>query len=278
MNKSNQSSLPCGESRRGVRRIVVLGAGESGSGAAILAKEKGFDVFVSDCGTISDPYRALLDQNGVKWEDGKHSFDRIKDADEYIKSPGIPLNAPIIEQLRAYKSSLPCGEGRGGVSKFSIISEIEFAARYTHAKMICITGSNGKTTTTSLIYYILRQAGLNVGLAGNIGNSLALQVAHEDHDYYVIELSSFQLDNMYDFKADVAILLNITPDHLDRYDYKFQNYIDAKFRITRNQTKEDSFIYWAEDPVIDREIASCMSHWNHAPCVPEPSSMPGSTA
>ena len=237
-----------------MKRIVVLGAGESGSGAAILAKEKGFDVFVSDCGTISDPYRALLDQNGVKWEDGKHSFDRIKDADEYIKSPGIPLNAPIIEQLRAYKSSLPCGEGRGGVSKFSIISEIEFAARYTHAKMICITGSNGKTTTTSLIYYILRQAGLNVGLAGNIGNSLALQVAHEDHDYYVIELSSFQLDNMYDFKADVAILLNITPDHLDRYDFKFQNYIDAKFRITRNQTKEDSFIYWAEDPVIDREM------------------------
>ena len=254
MSKSNQSSLPCGESRRGVRRIVVLGAGESGSGAAILAKEKGFDVFVSDCGTISDPYRALLDQNGVKWEDGKHSFDRIKDADEYIKSPGIPLNAPIIEQLRAYKSSLPCGEGRGGVSKVSIISEIEFAARYTHAKMICITGSNGKTTTTSLIYYILRQAGLNVGLAGNIGNSLALQVAHEDHDYYVIELSSFQLDNMYDFKADVAILLNITPDHLDRYDFKFQNYVDAKFRITRNQTKEDSFIYWAEDPVIDREM------------------------
>ena len=251
MSKSNQSSLPCGESRRGVRRIVVLGAGESGSGAAILAKEKGFDVFVSDFGTISDPYRALLDQNGVKWEDGKHSFDRIKDADEYIKSPGIPLNAPILEQIRAYRASLPCGEGRGEVS---IISEIEFASRYTHAKMICITGSNGKTTTTSLIYYILRQAGLNVGLAGNIGNSLALQVAHEDHDYYVIELSSFQLDNMYDFKADVAILLNITPDHLDRYDYKFQNYVDAKFRITRNQTKEDSFIYWAEDPVIDREM------------------------
>ena len=210
------------------KRIVVLGAGESGSGAAILAKEKGFDVFVSDCGTISDPYRALLDQNGVKWEDGKHTEELILNADEVVKSPGIPLTA--------------------------IISEIEFAARYTHAKMICITGSNGKTTTTSLIYYILRQAGLNVGLAGNIGNSLALQVAHEDHDYYVIELSSFQLDNMYDFKADIDILLNITPDHLDRYDFKFQNYIDAKFRITRNQTKEDSFIYWAEDPVIDREM------------------------
>ena len=220
------------------KRIVVLGAGESGSGAAILAKEKGFDVFVSDCGTISEPYRALLDQNGVPWEDGKHSEELILNADEVVKSPGIPLTAPLIQKLQKQGTH--------------IISEIEFAARYTNAKMICITGSNGKTTTTSLIYYILKQAGLNVGLAGNIGNSLALQVAHEDHDYYVIELSSFQLDNMYDFKADIAILLNITPDHLDRYDYKFQNYVDAKFRITRNQTKEDSFIYWAEDPVIDR--------------------------
>ncbi len=222
------------------KRIVVLGAGESGSGAAILAKEKGFEVFVSDCGTISEPYRALLDQNGVKWEDGKHSEELILNADEVIKSPGIPLTAPLIQKLQTKGTP--------------IISEIEFAARYTHAKMICITGSNGKTTTTSLIYYILRNAGLNVGLAGNIGNSLALQVAHEDHDYYVIELSSFQLDNMYDFKADVAILLNITPDHLDRYDYKFQNYIDAKFRIARNQTADDAFIYWAEDPVIDREM------------------------
>ena len=222
------------------KRIVVLGAGESGSGAAILAKEKGFDVFVSDCGTISEPYRALLDQNGVPWEDGKHSEELILNADEVVKSPGIPLTAPLIQKLQAQGTP--------------IISEIEFASRYTNAKMICITGSNGKTTTTSLIFYILKQAGLNVGLAGNIGNSLALQVAHEDHDYYVIELSSFQLDNMYDFKADVAILLNITPDHLDRYDYKFQNYVDAKFRITRNQTKEDSFIYWAEDPVIDREM------------------------
>ena len=230
-----------------MKRIVVLGAGESGTGAAILAKEKGFDVFVSDYGTITEPYRALLDQNGVQWEDGKHSFDKIKDADEYIKSPGIPLNAPVLEQIRAYRAS----EGK---EEMSIISEIEFAARYTNAKMICITGSNGKTTTTSLIFYILKQAGLNVGLAGNIGNSLALQVAHEDHDYYVIELSSFQLDNMYDFKADIAILLNITPDHLDRYDYKFQNYVDAKFRITRNQTADDAFIYWAEDPVIDREM------------------------
>ena len=222
------------------KRIVILGAGESGSGAAILAKEKGFDVFVSDCGTISEPYRALLDQNGVAWEDGQHTESLILNADEVVKSPGIPLTAPLIQKLQAQGTP--------------IISEIEFASRYTHAKMICITGSNGKTTTTSLIYYILRNAGLNVGLAGNIGNSLALQVAREDHDYYVIELSSFQLDNMYDFKADVAILLNITPDHLDRYDFKFQNYIDAKFRIARNQTKEDSFIYWAEDPVIDREM------------------------
>ena len=223
-----------------MKRIVVLGAGESGTGAAILAKEKGFEVFVSDYGTITAPYRALLDQNGVQWEDGKHSEELILNADEVVKSPGIPLTAPIIQKLMAQGTP--------------IISEIEFAARYTNAKMICITGSNGKTTTTSLIFYILKQAGLNVGLAGNIGNSLALQVAHEDHDYYVIELSSFQLDNMYDFKADVAILLNITPDHLDRYDYQFQNYVDAKFRIVRNQTADDAFIYWAEDPVIDREM------------------------
>jgi len=223
-----------------MKRIVVLGAGESGSGAAILAKEKGFDVFVSDCGTISEPYRALLDQNGVAWEDGQHTEALILNADEVVKSPGIPLNAPLIQKLQAQGTP--------------IISEIEFAARYTKAKMICITGSNGKTTTTSLIYYILQRAGLDVGLAGNIGNSLALQVAHEDHAYYVIELSSFQLDNMYDFKADIAILLNITPDHLDRYDFKFQNYIDAKFRITRNQTADDAFIYWAEDPIIDKEM------------------------
>lgn len=223
-----------------MKRIVVLGAGESGSGAAILAKEKGFDVFVSDCGTISEPYRALLDQNGVAWEDGQHTEALILNAEEVVKSPGIPLNAPLIQKLQAQGTP--------------IISEIEFAARYTKAKMICITGSNGKTTTTSLIYYILQRAGLDVGLAGNIGNSLALQVAHEDHAYYVIELSSFQLDNMYDFKADIAILLNITPDHLDRYDFKFQNYIDAKFRITRNQTADDAFIYWAEDPIIDKEM------------------------
>jgi len=226
--------------KKDINKIVILGAGESGTGAAILAKEKGLEVFVSDMGEIKAPYRALLDQNGIAWEDGQHTEARILDADEVIKSPGIPLTAPLIQKLQAQGTP--------------IISEIEFAARYTNAKMICITGSNGKTTTTSLIFDILRRAGLNVGLAGNIGASLALQVAHEDHDYYVIELSSFQLDNMYDFRANIAILLNITPDHLDRYNFEFQNYVNAKFRITQNQTKDDAFIYWSEDPVIDREI------------------------
>jgi UDP-N-acetylmuramoylalanine--D-glutamate ligase len=223
------------------KRIVVLGAGESGTGAAILAKQKGYDVFVSDMGQIAPAYQALLNQHQIFWESGKHTPELILNADEVIKSPGIPLTAPLVKQL--IEQSTP------------IISEIEFAARYTDAKMICITGSNGKTTTTSLIFDMLRRAGLDVGLAGNIGNSLALQVAQEDHAYYVIELSSFQLDNCYDFKADIAILLNITPDHLDRYDHQFQNYVDAKFRITRNQTEKDAFIYWSEDPVIDREIA-----------------------
>ena len=222
------------------KRLVVLGAGESGTGAAILAKEKGYDVFVSDAGEIKLPYRALLEQHGVAWEDGGHSADKILNADEVVKSPGIPLTAPLVATLQ--EQGTP------------VISEIEFAARYTDAKMICITGSNGKTTTTSLVYDILRRAGLNVGLAGNIGNSLALQVAHEQHDYYVIELSSFQLDNMYDFRANIAILMNITPDHLDRYGFDFQNYVNAKFRITQNQTKDDAFIYWSEDPVLDREI------------------------
>jgi len=221
-------------------KLVVLGAGESGTGAAILGKVKGFEVFVSDMGTIKEPYRAMLDQNGIAWEDGKHTEERVLAADLVVKSPGIPNNAPLVKQL--VEKGTP------------VISEIEFASRYTQAKMICITGSNGKTTTTSLVFDMLRRAGLDVGLAGNIGNSLALQVAREDHEYYVIELSSFQLDNMYDFRADVAILLNITPDHLDRYDFCFQNYVDAKFRITRNQTKEDAFIYWAEDPVISREM------------------------
>jgi UDP-N-acetylmuramoylalanine--D-glutamate ligase len=224
-----------------MKRIVILGAGESGTGAAILAKEKGMDVFVSDMGSISPMYQALLNQHQIAWESGQHTAELILNADEVIKSPGIPLTTPLLHQLIAQGTP--------------IISEIEFAARYTTAKMICITGSNGKTTTTSLLFDMLRRAGLDVGLAGNIGNSLALQVAQEDHEYYVIELSSFQLDNCYDFKADIAILLNITPDHLDRYNNEFQGYIDAKFRITQNQTAEDAFIYWSEDPVIDREIA-----------------------
>ena len=224
-----------------MKKIVVLGAGESGTGAAILAKNKGMDVFVSDMGEIAPMYQALLDQHHITWEAGTHTPELILDADEVIKSPGIPLKAPLVKKL--IEKGTP------------ILSEIEFAARYTKAKMICITGSNGKTTTTTLIFDMLRRAGLDVGLAGNIGNSLALQVAQEDHAYYVIELSSFQLDNCYDFRADIAILLNITPDHLDRYDYQFQNYVDAKFRITRNQTSKDAFIYWSEDPIINREIA-----------------------
>ena len=224
-----------------MKKIVVLGAGESGTGAAILAKCKGMDVFVSDIGDITPMYQALLDQHHIAWESGQHTPHLIMDADEVIKSPGIPLTTPLIRQLIAQGTP--------------ILSEIEFAARYTNAKMICITGSNGKTTTTSLIFDVLLRAGLDVGLAGNIGNSLALQVAQEDHAYYVIELSSFQLDNCYDFKADIAILLNITPDHLDRYEHQFQNYVDAKFRITRNQTSKDVFIYWSEDPIINREIA-----------------------
>ncbi len=222
------------------KHIVVLGAGESGTGAAILAKTKGLSVFVSDSGQIKPEYRALLDAHQIEWEDGQHSKERILSAEEVIKSPGIPESAPLIVSLR--EMNIP------------VISEIEFAARYTNAKMICITGSNGKTTTTSLVFDMLRRAGLDVGLAGNIGNSLALQVAQEDHQYYVIELSSFQLDNMYDFRADIAILLNITPDHLDRYNYEFQNYVNAKFRITQNQSEKEAFIYWSEDPVIDREI------------------------
>ena len=223
-----------------MKRIVVLGAGESGAGAAVLAKVKGFDTFVSDMSAIKDKYKTLLDGHGIAWEEGRHTEEQILSADEVVKSPGIPNDAPLILRLR--EQGTP------------IISEIEFAGRYTDAKMICITGSNGKTTTTSLIYHIFKSAGLNVGLAGNIGKSLALQVAEEKHDYYVIELSSFQLDNMYNFRADIAVLMNITPDHLDRYDHCMQNYINAKFRITQNQTSEDAFIFWNDDPIIKREL------------------------
>lgn len=223
-----------------MKRIVVLGAGESGAGAAILAKKKGFDVFVSDMSKIKDKYKNLLDSHQIKWEEGHHTEEEVLNADEVIKSPGIPKESPIVQKLM-----------KKGIH---IISEIEFAGRYTHSKMICITGSNGKTTTTSLIYHIFKAAGYDAGLAGNIGNSLALQVAEDPHEYYIIELSSFQLDNMYDFRANIAILLNITPDHLDRYDFEFGNYADAKMRITQNQTSEDHFIYWNDDPVIKREL------------------------
>lgn len=222
------------------KRIVVLGAGESGAGAAVLAKEKGFNVFVSDMSAIKEKYKNLLDSHGIEWEEGHHTEEKIINADEIIKSPGIPDEAPMVKK---------CIE-----KGIHIISEIEFAGRYTDAKMICITGSNGKTTTTSLIYHIFKNAGYDVGLAGNIGKSLALQVAEDKHEYYVIELSSFQLDNMYDFRANIAILLNITPDHLDRYGFCMQNYVDAKMRIIRNQTADDAFIYWNDDPVIKKEL------------------------
>ena len=222
------------------KRIVVLGGGESGAGAAVLAKVKGFDVWLSDAGPIGQEHKDLLNKYNVDWEEGGHTPEKILNADEIIKSPGIPDSAPMV--ARAIEKNIP------------IVSEIEFAGRYTDAKMVCITGSNGKTTTTKLTYHIFKKAGLNVGLAGNVGRSLAYQVATEHHDVYVIELSSFQLDNMYDFKANVAVLLNITPDHLDRYDYKMENYAAAKFRITQNQTRQDSFIFWQNDPIIKSQL------------------------
>ena len=220
--------------------MVVLGAAESGVGAAVLALKKGFEVFVSDAGKIKPRYVEMLDRYGVAWEDGGHTEAKVLAADEVVKSPGIPEDAPMV--VKAREAGIP------------IISEIEFAGRYTDAKMICITGSNGKTTTTSLIYHILRKAGYNVGLAGNIGQSLALQVAEKDYDWYVIELSSFQLDNMYKFRAHIGVLLNITPDHLDRYGFCMQNYVDAKMRILQNQDAGDAFVYWADDPVVAGEL------------------------
>ena len=223
------------------KRVVVLGAGESGAGAAVLAKLKGFDVFVSDSSPIKENYLSLLKEYNIENESGTHTMDKILNADEVIKSPGIPDTVPVMRAI--LEKGIP------------VISEIEFAGRYTNAKMICITGSNGKTTTTLLTYHILKSAGLNVGLAGNVGKSLALQVATQNFDYYVIELSSFQLDNMYDFKANIAVLLNITPDHLDRYGYEMQNYVDAKFRITQNQTENDVFIFWNDDPIITEELS-----------------------
>ena len=221
-------------------RLVVLGAGESGAGAAVLAKKEGFDVFVSDMSKIASRYKELLDAHHIAWEEGHHTEELIVNADEIVKSPGIPDTAPMV--ARAISLGIP------------VISEIEFAGRYTKSKMVCITGSNGKTTTTSLIYHIFKAAGYDVGLAGNIGRSLALQVAEEPHEYYVIELSSFQLDNMYAFRANIAVLLNITPDHLYRYGFEMQNYVDAKMRILQNQTESDAFIYWNDDPIIKREL------------------------
>ena len=221
-------------------RIVVLGGGESGVGSAVLAKVKGFDVFLSDMGSISEDYATVLNKWEIPYEEGKHSEDLILNADEVIKSPGIPSTAPMVRKI----------EDKG----IKVISEIEFAGRYDQAKKICITGSNGKTTTTSLIYHLLQQAGLNVGLGGNIGKSYAYQVATEKFDIYVLELSSFQLDNVYDFKADIAIITNITPDHLDRYDYKMENYVKSKFRITRNMSSDDCFIFCSDDEITIRHL------------------------
>lgn len=222
------------------KRIVILGAGISGVGSAILAKKQGFEVFVSDFGKITNKNKELLIKENIDFEEGKHTTESILNANEIIKSPGIPESVDII--ISAKEKNIP------------IISEIEFAARYTNAKMICITGSNGKTTTTELTYHIYKNAGLNVAKAGNVGKSFALQVANENYDYYILELSSFQLDGMFNFKADVAILLNITPDHLNRYNNNFQNYINSKFRITQNMTEDDIFIYCEDDETIKKEI------------------------
>ncbi|NLA49159.1 MAG: UDP-N-acetylmuramoyl-L-alanine--D-glutamate ligase [Bacteroidales bacterium] len=222
------------------RKLAILGAGESGTGSAVLAAVKGFDVFVSDNGEISDKYRDILDSHGIRWEQGRHSEGEILNAAEVIKSPGIREDSSFVVKIRS--AGIP------------VISEIEFAARYSEGIKICVTGSNGKTTVTNLIRHMLEKAGKRVATAGNVGNSFAMSVALGHYDYYVIELSSFQLDGMYEFRAEIAILLNITPDHLDRYGYDFRNYVDSKFRITRNQTKSDYFIYWADDPVIMKEL------------------------
>jgi len=224
-----------------MKKIVILGAGESGAGSAVLAKKHGFDVFVSDMGEIKEKYKEILRSNNIVWEEGKHTESVILSADEVIKSPGIPEKAPVIVSL--HDKGIP------------VISEIEFAGRYCKGIKICITGSNGKTTVTNLIAHILKKAGKNVAMTGNVGSSFAMAVAEGDYDYYVIELSSFQLDGMYEFKADIAVLMNITPDHLDRYSYKLQNYVDSKFRITRNQKKSDCLIYWEGDPIIRAELA-----------------------
>ncbi|MBD5311798.1 MAG: UDP-N-acetylmuramoyl-L-alanine--D-glutamate ligase [Bacteroides sp.] len=236
----NDSKLAARNGAAEPKRLVVLGGGESGAGAAVLGKTRGMEVWLSDMGSIADEHKATLRQYDIPFEEGTHTEEKILSADLVIKSPGIPPTAPIVRKIA----------GKG----IPIVSEIEFAGRYTDSKMVCITGSNGKTTTTLLIYHILKKGGLNVGLAGNVGKSLALQVAVDPHDVYVVELSSFQLENMYDFKAHIAVLLNITPDHLDRYDHSMEKYASAKYRILRNQTAADSFIYWLDDPIVSRQI------------------------
>ena len=222
------------------KKIVILGAGESGTGSAVLAQKQGYDVFVSDSGKVKPEYREILETHKIRWEEGTHSEEEIFSADEVIKSPGIPEKVSLIMKIR--EKGIP------------VISEIEFAGRFSKGIKICITGSNGKTTVTNLIYHILKKAGKNVAMTGNVGSSFAMAVADGPYDYYVIELSSFQLDGMYEFKADIAVLMNITPDHLDRYGYKLQNYVDSKFRITQNLTKSEYFIYWADDPIIKAEL------------------------
>lgn len=221
-------------------KIAILGAGESGIGTAILSQKKGYDVFVSDMGTIKDNYKQILEDHKIKWEEGVHSEDLILSADEVVKSPGIPDSSPMV--MKIIEKSIP------------VLSEIEFCSRYTNGKTICITGSNGKTTTTTLIYYIMQQANKNVGLGGNIGKSLAMQIAEEDKEWYVVELSSFQLDNCFTFRADIGVLMNITADHLDRYDFDMQHYVDSKMRIIQNQTPTDEFIYWSDDQYIEKEL------------------------
>lgn len=238
-------------------KIAILGAGESGVGTAILALKQGYDVFVSDMGTIKDKYKQMLDDRKVCWEEGKHTEEKILDADVVVKSPGIPDTAPMVQKLIAQGTP--------------ILSELEFAKPFSKGKTICITGSNGKTTTTTLIYYIMQRSGVDVGLAGNIGRSYAMQVAEEDHDWYVLEISSFQLDNMFDFRADIAVLMNITPDHLDRYAFEMQNYTDSKMRIIQNQTAADHFVYWRQDEHIEEELQKRTE--GYAP-KPTPSSRP----
>jgi UDP-N-acetylmuramoylalanine--D-glutamate ligase len=243
------------------KRIVILGAAESGVGAAILAAKQGFDVFVSDSGPIKPQYAEMLKQYQIAFEQEKHTRSLILNADEVVKSPGIPEKAIIIKEIR--EKEIP------------VISEIEFAGRYSDAYKICITGSNGKTTTTSLIYHMMKKAGLNVGLAGNIGKSFALSVAEDNFDYYVLEISSFQLDGMYGFKADIAILLNITPDHLDRYEYNMQNYVDSKFRIIQNLTEDEYFIYCSDDQITIRELERIVTKAQQLPFSQAHKQVPG---